>query len=292
LPSSSQVLATIPVDVQPRWVAIAADGRRAYVTMDEPGADGAVGGVAVIDTQAGAVTATINVGPPSGVVVAPDGRRAYVPNWDSDHARGVVTVIDTDTNTVIDSITISGRGGGPKGVAITLDARHVYVATDHERAMPEGQGKVSVVDTETTTVIARIAVNPFPAGAAIDPDGSLVYVLDTEGDPALIDTASHERTFPFGSTLTGERIAFTSDGQLAYMIRDADTQIFVVDVVTRQLHQVLDASGLTTDLAVTPDGRFVYITQRTSNQISVIDSGTAIVLTHPVTWSGTPTASP
>ena len=162
------------------------------------------------------------------------------------------------------------------------------MATDHELAVPESHGKVSVIDTDTGKIIATIAVNPFPAGAASRPDGRFVYVLDTQGDPAVIDTASHECTFPFGGgTLTGQRSAFTPDGQLAYMIGDADTQISVIDVATNQQHHVLEASGLTTDVAVTPDGRFVYIAQRTGHQISVIKTGTAMRPTHPVTWPGT-----
>jgi YVTN family beta-propeller protein len=286
MPPSNEVLATIPVGMEPRWVAIAPDGSRAYVTLEEVGPDVFRGGVAVIDTRTNTLLATIGLGHPSGVVIAPDGRRAYVPNWDSAHGRGVVSVIDTGAGSVIDDITVSGLGGGPKGVAITLDGRHVYVATDQEVGMPEGQGKVSVIDTGTKAVIARIVVDPFPAGAAITPDGRFVYVLNTEGSPAVIDTASHERTFPFDSPI-GRRIAFTPDGKLAYAVDDAGTQIFVIDVATSRLHQLLEASGLTTDVAVTPDGRFVYITQRTRHQISVLETGTVMVPTHPVSWSGT-----
>lgn len=89
MPSSSEVLATIPVGMQPRWVAITPDGSHAYVTLEDFRLDGPdPGAVAVIDTQARTITATIVVGSrPSGVVIAPDGRRAYVPNWDSGHGR-------------------------------------------------------------------------------------------------------------------------------------------------------------------------------------------------------------
>jgi YVTN family beta-propeller protein len=284
--SPGEVLATIPVGMEPRWIAIAPDGSRAYVTLQEFHADVTLGGVGVIDTRSNTLVTTINVGDPSGVVIAPDGRRAYVPNWDSGHARGVVSVIDTAAGSVIDTIAVSGPGGGPKGVAITRDGRHVYVATDQELGTPEEQGKVSVIDTDTKTVIARIAVDPFPAAAATTPDGRFVWVLDTEGSPAVIDTASQERTFPFGSTAMRHRVAFTPDGRLAYGIDDANTEILAMDVATNQLHQLLEASGLTTDVAVTPDGRFVYITQRTAHQISVLETGAVMRPTHPVSWSG------
>ena len=136
-------------------------------------------------------------------------------------------------------------------------------------------------------IARRAAERSVTNAVAIQPDGRFVYVLDRDGDPAVIDTASQERTFPFGGQLSVERIAFTPDGQLAYMIRDADTQIFVIDVATSQLVNSLEASGLTTDLAVTPDGRFVYVAQRTRHQLSVIETGTTMFPTHPVSWSGT-----
>jgi YVTN family beta-propeller protein len=284
----SEVLTTIPVDLEPRWVAVAPDGRRAFVTLEMVRSEApALGGIAVIDTRTNTVETTITVGQPSGVVIAPNGRQAYVPNWDSSQGRGVVSVIDTGTNTVVDTITVSGRGGGPKGVTITPDGRNLYVATDHEVGLPEGEGKVSVIDTHASKVVATVVVRPFPAAAAITADGRVVHVLDTEGDPAVIDTASLERTFPFDGTLAGERIAFTPDGQLAYLIRDAGTQIIVIEVASSRLHHQLEASGLTTDVALTPDGAFVYITQRTGHQISVIRTGSIMAPIHPVAWSGT-----
>jgi DNA-binding beta-propeller fold protein YncE len=88
-------------------------------------------------------------------------------------------------------------------VAITPDGRHVYVATENEAGLPEGQGKVSVIDTAKGAVVAKIVGSPFPAAAAETPDGRSVWVLDTEGPPALIDTSTHQRTFPPGFDLGG-----------------------------------------------------------------------------------------
>jgi DNA-binding beta-propeller fold protein YncE len=70
-------------------------------------------------------------------------------------------------------------------------------------------------------------------------------------------------------------------------VRDADTQILVIDVATQRLQTQLEASGLTTDVAITPDGGTVYVTQRTSHQVSVLETGVTMVAKHPVSWSGT-----
>ena len=41
--------------------------------------------------------------------------------------------------------------------------------SDQEAAMPDGQGKVSVIDTATSTVITTIRGNPFPSAVTITP---------------------------------------------------------------------------------------------------------------------------
>ena len=61
MPSSSEVLATIPVGMEPRWVAVGPDGTRAYVTMSTQSSP-PKGAVGVIDTATNTLTATIAVG--------------------------------------------------------------------------------------------------------------------------------------------------------------------------------------------------------------------------------------
>src|SRR5262245_22258204 len=194
MPSSGGVLVTIPVGMEPKWVAVGRpDGRRAYVTMsDSPGSGPPEGAVAVIDTTTNTLTATIAVGIlSSGVVVAPDGRHAYVSNLQ--HGGGVVSVIDTTTNAVVDGITVSAPRGRPQGVAITLDGRQLYVVA--ESADVTGEGAVKVIDVNTKAIIASVAMSPCESAVAITPDGRFVYALDSFGfGPAVIDTTTHELT--------------------------------------------------------------------------------------------------
>lgn len=289
-PGPSELLATIPVAMAPGRVAIAPDGSRAYVTLTQGVADGPdVGAVAVISTATREVVATVPVGSmPAEVVVSPDGLTLYVPCWDGLHARGILSIIDVTTNTVTASLVVSGRGGGPTGAAIKPDGTRVYVSTQSEAETADDRGKVTVIDTATREIVATIAINPFPSGLGMTPDGGLVYALDTGGSPAVIDTSTNEATFPFLSTPVGDRIAFTPDGALAYMIKDADTVIIGIEVATNRLLSLLDTdNGLATDLAITPDGRLVYVTDRTHRLISVVKVGVIDEpATHPTHWSG------
>jgi YVTN family beta-propeller protein len=76
-------------------------------------------------------------------------------------------VIDTSTNTVIHTIT-EGLGRGPSGAAITPDGTKLYVANNNpDDVDPEIPDTVSVIDTQTNTVIATVEVVNQPSGIAI-----------------------------------------------------------------------------------------------------------------------------
>ena len=214
MPPASAVLATIPAGMEPRQITVAPDGKRAYVSLSDLGSSSSRGAVGVIDTGSNTLVATVAVGIlPGGVVVSPDGRHAYVPNIQNG---GVVSVIDTATNAVTDTITVSVPTSRPLEAAITPDGRELYVAINNANPSAE-QGAVTIVDTEQKAVVANIVLTPCedPAATVITPDGRFVWVLNIglEGDgPAVFDTATHAMTFPFRSDLGCGRMAFTPMG--------------------------------------------------------------------------------
>ena len=83
----------------------------------------------------------------------------------TNQGHGTVSVIDTLTNAVVDTITV---GESPWGIAITPDGKRAYVANQ--------SGTISVIDTSTNTVIDTIIDTDGPFGVAITPDGTRAYV--------------------------------------------------------------------------------------------------------------------
>jgi YVTN family beta-propeller protein len=289
MPSADGLLATIPVGLEPKWVAVGPDGTRAYVTMSNPGAGSPEAAVAVIDTTTNTLMATIAIGIlPSGVVVAPDGCHAYVANLQP--SGGVVSVIDTATNAVVDSITVSAPTGLPHGVAITPDGRELYVPA--ESGDGAGQGAVKVIDVNTKAIIASLAFSPCESAVAITPDGRFVYALDSFGfGPAVIDTATHELSFPLRTNIACGRIAITPNGLLAYLVSDDIDSGEVYDLTTRKIITVFDLfGGNSTDVAVTPNGRQVYVSQRpgksAGGRLLVIDTATQRRVDPPIKVPG------
>ncbi len=85
------------------------------------------------------------------------GTFAYIAN----RGGNTVSVIDTSTNSVVDTVTV---GGNPRGVAVNPAGTRVYVAND-------SSGTVSVIDSSTNNVVDTVTVgsNPFSLGQFIGP---------------------------------------------------------------------------------------------------------------------------
>jgi YVTN family beta-propeller protein len=180
----------IQVGFIPVSVAITPDGTRAYVTnlFGAGPPPFSLGTVSVIDTDPSSptfhtVVKTIEVGrQPLGIATAPDGTKVYVVNQGNlpipvNPPPGYIptppsiSVIDTDPssqtfNTVINTIE-EGLGRESAGVAVTPDGAKLYV-TNNSTDQPElDPDTVSVIDTETNTVIDEIPVVNQPSGVVI-----------------------------------------------------------------------------------------------------------------------------
>ncbi|GAB2814309.1 hypothetical protein GCM10027176_18620 [Actinoallomurus bryophytorum] len=115
---------------------------------------------------------------PKAVTVVQQRTLAYVTNFNAN----TVSVIDTATNTVIDTITV---GGAPVDVAFNPRGTRAYVTNS-------ASNTVSVINTATNTVIDTIGVGSVPAGVAVSPGGTRVYVTNNGANTvSVIDTATN-----------------------------------------------------------------------------------------------------
>src|SRR5438094_444601 len=117
---------------------------------------------------------------------------AYIPNSGSNN----VSVIDTSSNTVIDTVAV---GNSPHSVALKADGTRAYVAN-------ESSNNVSVIDTSINSVIATVAVNESPSGVVLNPDGTRAYVANNvSNNVSVIDTSTNTviATAAVGTTPSG-----------------------------------------------------------------------------------------
>ncbi len=245
-------------------LAVSPDGTRVYVTGWQPLSDPYDGHgtyvIAVVDTTSDTVTARIfvpgnevlgpngvwyvNGGAPLGVAVSPDGSRVYVGVDGIEGNAGVpltvgsLTVIDTASNSVIDTVSI----GHPRVrvAAVSPDGSGVYIISEAWRS---DAGAVSVWDT-ATGAFSNIAAIDAPHSLAVSPDGSRVYISSRNNIVSAIDAATN--TVISAATIDNPGVlAVSPDGSRVY---DLNWHANGLDPTL----SVIDAGQLATDTELDP----------------------------------------
>ena len=183
---------------------------------------------------------------------------AYIAN----SGDGTVSVINTTTNTVVNTISV---GRKPFGVAITPDGSKVYIANS-------GDNTVSVINTATNTVTGSpIAVGTDPVGVAVTPDGKTVYVTNQgDGTVSVISTATNTvigSAIDVGCPIANcgrkttnipSGIAVTPDGSKVYVGNLGTPGYASVIATASNTVTTINTKKVTTGVAVTPNGSKVY----------------------------------
>ncbi|MFD0009134.1 YncE family protein [Streptomyces sp. NPDC127178] len=169
---------------------------------------------------------------------------AYVSNRLSNY----VTVVNTATNKVTDTIDLDASGGaGARGVAASMDA--IYVTTGGPTPSSDD---VSVIDPSTNTVTATIPVGTGARGVAADPvDGGNAFVASEGSNTvSVIDPATNVATVPVGKA-PGE-VAFSPDGTRVYVTNQQDGTATVMDPSTNTRIGTLDVGSHPWGIAIKP----------------------------------------
>jgi YVTN family beta-propeller protein len=144
-----------------------------------------------------------------------------------------------------------------------------------------------MIDTATNTVVATISAGGNAGGLAITPDGSRIY-LGNSNTVSVVDSRTHAvvATVPVsgGSSITA--MAITPDGARAYVASPGfGGNLSVIDTHTNTVVASIPR-GDPYDVAFTPDSRLAYVANN-DGSVSAIDTGTnAVVAT--VTGVGRP----
>jgi YVTN family beta-propeller protein len=189
----------------------------------------------------------------------------YVTNSGS----GSVSVIDSATNLVSDTISVGSR---PVGATFAPDGSRVYVANS-------ASDTISVIDALTNKVIATVAVGAFPQGLAITPDGSRAYVGSSfSNSVSVIDLATNAviGTIDIGRDSTA--VAITPDGRRAYLTSTGTAAVSVIDTATNTLVETIEVAPGPVGIAVTNDGNRVYVASNLGGTTSVVDTATNTVI--------------
>ncbi|NQV31358.1 MAG: YncE family protein [Phycisphaeraceae bacterium] len=230
---------TLAAGLNPTGVTVHPDGTRIYLANTDFFGE-AVSTVSVLDRATNTVIDEIFCGNGSITVsVHPDGTVAYVLNAFD----GTMTVLDTDTHEVVDTIVLETVGADepcvPVPVVVHPAGTYVYVAN---RQGPT----IWAINTATHESIAGAFGNAH-VGIGINPAGTVLYLPDfDDADPNLL---------PQGTTVD------------------------VIDAHTLEGITTIDGFNAPVDVSVHPDGTQLYVTNGGNDTVSVIDTVTYALMT-------------
>jgi YVTN family beta-propeller protein len=299
--TNNQVVATVEVGPGPSGMAVASNGRKAYVAtygvFDQFGQGTCLSdSVAVLklpthdpDDEAGQassapkVVATVKVGRgPLGVAITPDNTEVYVTNFGVDPelvtggvAGDTVSVINTRRNEVVATIPV---GKVPAGVTVSPDGKRVYVTN-------RGDDTVTVISTKRKKVIATVPVQDKPANVVLSPDGRRAYVTNFGSNTvSVLDTETNEVVpVPDGEAIkvgiVPIGLAVTPDGSRVYVVNVNFSpvgppplgNVSVIDTATNTVVETVTVGAGPRAVAITADGAYAYVTNFPDNTLSVIE---------------------
>jgi len=184
-------------------------------------------------------------------------------------ADDTVAVIDTGTNRVVKSVALDFP---PSAIAVTPDAKHVYVGGEVPAEPFGGPGSVSVIDTLHDTVLTTIPVPYNPTGMVVSPDGTKLYVVCGFTDflpvsVSVIDTATNVVVATIDTQQVNPAgIAISPDGKRLFVPASGgnppDGSLGVIDTATYSVTYYMVPSALFGQrfdtAAVTPDNTKLY----------------------------------
>jgi YVTN family beta-propeller protein len=150
---------------------------------------------------------------------------------------------------------------------------------------------VSVINEPAHKIVATIAPGKRPRGAAVSPDGALVYValsgwpiagpgVDEDKLPppdksadgiGVIDAASLKLLRTIHGVANPEQIAISPDGKTLYVPNENANSVQIVGT-DGALHGSLPVGAGPEGVAVSPDGKLLYVSSEDDGKITVIDT--------------------
>lgn len=243
--------------------------------------------------KADSVIATIPVGTgPYGALFNPLTGHVYT----ADLFSNTISVIDTSTNKVIDTIKLP-NGYTPRELALDSKRNYIYTANvysntlsvvdaandkvidnitssgsivdgvaydsvhDHVFAVNAGSGTVSVIDASTRKVIDTISVGSNPLTDIFIPSNGYIYVANQLSQSVSVIDPSTNKVI---NTITGIpnpiQLGFDPDNEYIYVVNYDDTN--VVSVIDSKTNKVINTiPGFTNPAGVTfnSDNHFLYV---------------------------------
>ncbi|MFI5395990.1 MAG: hypothetical protein ACHQ9S_10695 [Candidatus Binatia bacterium] len=262
---TNQIAGTIPVahsasQLDPSLVAVSPDGKVGYVVAGST--------LLAIDVATTTIRDTIELGQtndPWAIAIVPDGTQVALATPDA------LLLFDTATKIVSRRATLSRV---PVQMAVTPDSKFAYLTNQD---LGGSAGTLSMVDLKTGAV-GQLLPAAVPSAVAAAPDGTFVYVANTESDEIAVIDPLVARVRTVIPVYQPSAVVIDSTGTLAYVSARPSAEqgaagvIGVIDTRTSTLVATIPVDGIPGPLVMTLHGDRLYAA--TDRDLTVIDTTT------------------
>ncbi|MEQ1911016.1 MAG: hypothetical protein ABMA15_19510, partial [Vicinamibacterales bacterium] len=182
---------------------------------------------------------------------------------------GTVTMIDTDKQEAIGTITLGKR---PRGVVVNADKTRVYVALSgspiagpgvDESTLPpadKGADGIGEVDTTSNTLLRVLRAGSDPEGVALSKDGTQAFIANEDtGQVSIVSIADGHVSESFKVGDEPEGISLTPDGKQAWATSEDAGAVYVIDLASHAVVKSIEVGARPRSIAFLPDGSRAYI---------------------------------
>jgi YVTN family beta-propeller protein len=265
---SLKVVDDIKVGDHVHGVALQADGRRLFVTVESDNT------LRVIDTATDKMIATIKLtgNRPNQCAVTPDGKYVAVPLRQGDG----VDIIDVAQEKVVKTLPVKT----PHNAYNAGSNRYMFVSS-------MASGEINMIDLQKMEYVAHIPVLGMPRPYVISADGNTIYTalsnlhgfavaniaekkalekISIPGEHLVLHPVSYETfdTFTHGLALSPDQ----SEVWLTSMLDDC---IYVYDLKSKKVVARMNTGEGPNWVAFTPDGQYFCVSNTGTDDVSIFD---------------------
>ena len=227
------------------------------------------------------VIATITVGAdPNSIAFDSENNRMYVTNsggtWNENNPlRGdSISVIDTSSYEVIETVTAAGAGGNgntPHGIAFDPVNNRMYYAIGNWQYI---ENDVSVMNTADNSVSATISVGNRPNDIAFDSTNNRVYVVNrNDSSVSAINTATNGVIATISVGVYPQGIAFDSTNNRMYVTNWNDNTVSVINTADNSvIGDPISVGDRPYAIAFDSTNNRMYVLNNVDNTVSVINT--------------------
>lgn len=199
---------------------------------------------------------------------------AYVANL----ASGSLSVLDTSSNTISDTIPLSIN---TYGAAVNPAGTRVYIVDNLNNTL-------TVLNTADNSIVDTVSVGDYPVAVTVNPAGTVAYVSnENDGSVSVIDLAINAVITTMVGFNSPAQIAFNLSGSTAYVCNRGGATVSVIDTASNTITHAISVGTSPTGVVVHPADTFVYVVNNGSDNVSVINTATNSVTTN-ITVGGQP----